>query len=134
MAAGGLVDDSLMAEIIRHRLAEPDARAGFVLDGYPRTPSQAETLASILAGQRVELDAVISLAVPEVVLIERGLARGRDDDREVVIRERLRIYRDKTEPLIGHYRRLGLLREIEGYQPIEQVTQRIMEAIASGRA
>jgi adenylate kinase len=133
MAAGGLVDDVLMAEIIEDRLARADAGFGFVLDGYPRTPSQAETLATILRRQGVELDAVIALAVPEPTLISRGLARGRDDDREDVIRERLRVYHEKTEPLVEHYRSLGLLRDVDGSRPIELVTLQIMESISQGR-
>jgi adenylate kinase len=125
MAAGGLVDDALMAEVIGDRLAQTDAGVGFVLDGYPRTLPQAETLAGILRGQGVGLDAVVSLAVPEATLIERGLARGREDDRAEVIRERQRVYR--------HYDAQGLLREIDGNQSIEEVTARIVAAIGSLR-
>lgn len=79
------------------------------------------------------MDAVVSLAVPEESLITRALARGREDDREEVARERLRVYREQTEPLVEHYRALGLLREVDGSAPIERVTSRILDAVAAGR-
>jgi adenylate kinase len=129
MESGALVDDATMAEVVRERLRQPDAGHGFLLDGYPRTLAQAETLAGILeeAGQR--LDAVLLITVPEDELVRRALARGRADDREDVIRERFRVYREKTEPLIGYYRRLGLLREIDGHRPIEEVGREMLAAL-----
>jgi adenylate kinase len=128
MDSGGLVDDATMAEVVRERLRQADA-TGFVLDGYPRTLAQAETLAGILEVAGTPLDAVLLITVPEEQLVRRGLARGRSDDREEVIRERLRLYREKTEPLIGYYRRLGLLREIDGHRPVEEVGCRLLEAL-----
>jgi len=129
MAAGGLVDDALMAEVVRDRLAKADAREGFLLDGYPRTSPQAKTLEGILvdAGQR--LDAVVMVDVPVDELVRRSLLRGRADDSEEVIRERQRVYREKTEPLIGYYRERGLLREIDGHQPVETVTAHVFAAL-----
>mgnify|MGYP001820636123 CR=1 FL=1 len=121
MSRGELVDDGLMAEVVKKRLAEPDAARGFVLDGYPRTASQADTLDDILSDRGQELDHVLLIAVPEERLVERALLRQRDDDREDVVRERLLVYRDKTEPLVERYREAGLLREIDGNQTIEQV-------------
>ena len=122
MASGALVDDATMADVVRGRLAKPDACKGFLLDGYPRTLPQAETLAGILREQGCDLDAVLLVAVPEDELVRRTLLRGRADDKEEVIRERLRVYREKTAPLIGYYRERGLLREIDGNRPIEEVT------------
>lgn len=122
MTSGALVDDATMAEVVRGRLAKPDACAGFLLDGYPRTLPQAETLAGILRGEGCGLDAVLLVDVPEEELVRRTLARGRADDKEGVIRERLRVYREKTAPLIGYYRERGLLREIDGNLPIQEVT------------
>ena len=127
MAAGALVDDATMAEVVRERLAKPDARRGFLLDGYPRTLPQAETLAGILRGAGQELDAVLLVDVPEDELVRRALLRGRADDQEEVIRERLRVYREKTAPLIGYYRERGLLRELDGNRPVEEVTARMLE-------
>ncbi|MDP9120544.1 MAG: nucleoside monophosphate kinase, partial [Acidobacteriota bacterium] len=95
----------------------------------PRTLPQAETLARILEGLGSaggQLDAVLLVTVPEGELVRRALARGRADDREEVIRERLRVYREKTEPLIGYYRGLGLLREIDGNRPIAEVTGQML--------
>jgi adenylate kinase len=125
MASGALVDDALMADVVRDRLAKADAGRGFLLDGYPRTLSQAETLAGILRDAGQDLDTVLLVDVPEDELVRRALLRGRADDQESVIRERLRVYREKTAPLIGYYRQLGLLREIDGNRPIEDVTSEI---------
>jgi adenylate kinase len=125
MAAGGLVDDALMAEVVRERLAESDTARGYLLDGYPRTLPQAETLAGILKDAGQQLDAVLLIDVPEEELVRRALLRKREDDTEEVIRERQRVYREKTEPLIGYYRERGLLREIDGNLPVEEVTSRM---------
>jgi adenylate kinase len=125
MASGALVDDALMADVVRDRLAKADAGRGFLLDGYPRTLPQAETLEGILRDATQELDAVLLVDVPEDELVRRALLRGRADDQESVIRERLRVYREKTAPLIGYYRERGLLREIDGNRPVEDVTSEI---------
>jgi adenylate kinase len=130
MASGALVDDDTMADVVRDRLAKPDARPGFLLDGYPRTLPQAETLAGILRDAGEQLDAVLSVEVPEEELVRRVVFRNRgDDDREEVVRERLRVYREKTEPLIGYYRERGLLRTIDGNRPIEDVQRQMLEAL-----
>jgi len=125
MASGALVDDALMAEVVRERVAQADTDRGYLLDGYPRTLPQAETLAGILDDAGQALDAVLLVDVPEDELVRRALLRGRGDDKEEVIRERLRLYREKTEPLIGYYRERGLLREIDGNLPVEEVTSRM---------
>jgi adenylate kinase len=122
MAAGELVDDELMAEVVRDRLAKPDTAAGYLLDGYPRTLPQAKTLEGILQESGRQLDAVVMVDVPVDELVRRSLLRGRADDTEEVIRERQRVYREKTEPLIGYYRQLGVLREIDGHLPVDEVT------------
>lgn len=129
MAAGLLVDDTLMAEVVRGRLARPDAAAGFILDGYPRTVGQAATLDEILAAGQVELDAVVMMEVPAEELVRRALGRGRGDDKDEVIRERLRVYEEKTAPLVGLYRQRQLLAEIDGFRSIEQVTKSILEVL-----
>ena len=109
MSSGELVDDATMGEVIKERLAQEDARRGFILDGYPRTLPQADLLAEILAGMRAELDGVLYLQVPEGVLIERILGRKRADDTEDVIRQRLVVYRQQTRPLVGSARRFSAL-------------------------
>ncbi len=129
MASGALVDDGLMAEVVRERLGQPDAAGGFLLDGYPRTTGQAATLDGILGESREKLDAVVMLDVPEPVLVARAVARQRADDREEVVRERLRVYREKTEPLVAHYERRGLLRRIDGERTVEEVTAAILKIL-----
>lgn len=128
MASGALVDDDLMADVVSDRLTQADAAGGFLLDGYPRTAPQADTLNEILGG--VTLDHVVTIDVPDEVLVQRSVLRGRgDDDREEVVRERLQVYSAQTEPLIAHYEGLGLLRRVDGNVLIEQVTTAIEAAL-----
>lgn len=129
LASGRLVDDGLMAEVVRARLHEDDAREGFVLDGYPRTPGQAETLDEILAQSATALDAVLFLDVPEEILVRRALARRREDDQEPVIRRRLALYREKTEPLVEHYERRDLLHRVDGDRAMDRVTESLLAAL-----
>jgi adenylate kinase len=132
MEAGLLVDDETMVGVVRERLARDDAREGFLLDGYPRTVSQAETLASILEAQATRLDAVVLLEVPTEELVRRAIARQREDDREEVVRERLKIYEQKTAPLIAHYEGQGLVRRIDGTRPVDAVTTAVEHALGAG--
>jgi adenylate kinase len=129
MASGALVDDGTMADVVKDRLAKADARQGFLLDGYPRTLPQAHTLEGILSAAGRELDAVLLVEVPEEELVRRAVLRQRQDDREDVVRERLRVYREKTEPLIGYYRERGLLYPIDGNLPVEKVTSQMLIAL-----
>ncbi len=129
MTSGVLVDDATMAEVMRERLARDDAGAGYVLDGYPRTLAQADTLGRLLEECDESLDAVVLIEVPEDELVRRTLARQREDDTEQVVRRRLEVYREKTEPLIEYYERLGLLRRIDGDRAIVQVSVGIHEAL-----
>jgi adenylate kinase len=129
MNSGALVDDDTMAEVVRARLARPDARQGFVLDGYPRTLPQAETLGGILSDADEELDAVVLIEAPEQELVDRALARQRADDKAEVVRERLEVYRRKTEPLVGYYEERGLLRRVDGLGSVEAVSERILQAV-----
>lgn len=129
MASGALVDDATMADVVKDRLAKDDARQGFLLDGYPRTLPQAHTLEGILTEAGRELDAVLCVEVPEDELVRRAVLRGRADDSEEVVRERLRVYREKTEPLIGYYRERGLLYPIDGNLPVEKVTSQMLIAL-----
>jgi adenylate kinase len=128
--SGQLVADDLMAELVRERLGRDDARAGFLLDGYPRTPSQAETLERLLAEAGTGLDAVILLRVPQATLLRRALGRGRADDSEAVIGERLKLFAEKTLPLMGYYGSRGLMREVDGDRPVDDVTAQMLVALA----
>ena len=129
MSSGALVDDDTMAEVVRERLGREDAAAGYLLDGYPRTLAQADTLAGILDAGNVALDAVVFIDVPEDELVRRSLLRQREDDTEEVVRRRQEVYRQSTAPLIEYYDRLGLLRRIDGDRTIEDVNAGIREAL-----
>jgi adenylate kinase len=132
---GELVPDELMIELFRERLDEEDAREGFVLDGFPRTMAQAEALDAMLAEIGRELDVVFELQVDDDVAVERlrrrALDEGRRDDTPEAIARRLREYHDKTEPLVGHYRRRGNLVGIHAERPIDTVFAEIQAALAT---
>ena len=137
MERGELVSDDLIVAMIGERLAEADARRGFILDGFPRTLAQARAFETMLSGNGDALSAVLNFSVPETELTERMLGRaqaeGRADDRPETIRERLRVYREKTEPLVGFYRDRDLLAEIDGVGSVSEVAGRVDEAVASSR-
>jgi adenylate kinase len=126
MASGGLVPDDLVDALVAERVGGDDG-AGFVLDGYPRTLPQADALDRALAPRGV--DAVVRYVVPDDALVARLLARGRADDTEPVVRERLRVYREKTEPLVARYRRRGLLRDVDALGTIDEVEERTRAAL-----
>ena len=113
LEGGELVPDELIIELIRERLEEPDAAEGFVLDGFPRTMRQADALDAMLREIGRELTVVFALQVSDEICIERLLKRARDerrpDDTPEAIRRRLELYHRETEPLIEHYRTLGVL-------------------------
>jgi adenylate kinase len=122
MDRGDLVPDSLVVDLIRERLKEPDAQKGWILDGFPRNVPQAEYLDTLLGEIDHHYDSVINLEVPDEVLVARLLGRGRADDTEEVIRQRLQVYRDQTAPLIEFYQQREKLVSVNGHQPMEEVT------------
>ncbi len=122
MDRGDLVPDSLVVDLIRERLNEPDAQKGWVLDGFPRNVSQAEFLDTLLEKIDHYYDNVINLEVPDEVLVARLLGRGRADDTEEVIRQRLQVYREQTAPLIEFYNQREKLASVNGHQTMEEVT------------
>ncbi len=130
MSRGDLVDDDLMADVVRDRLAQADTDGGYLLDGYPRTAAQAATLEEILESQGVGLDRALLIDAPEDVLVARALGRGREDDQEEIVRERLRVYREKTAPLNDYYERKGLLCRITGDRSVEDVSRAVADAVA----
>ena len=137
MDRGDLVPDEVVNGIISERLDAEDARRGFVLDGFPRTIPQAEALDEMLAEKAMTLDAVIEIVVDADVLVERIVNRAsesaatgaRADDNVEVVRNRLSVYRELTEPLVGYYRAKGLVKTIDGMQPVEVVTAAIRSAL-----
>jgi len=134
MEAGELVPDDVVIGLIRERISRPDARGGFLLDGFPRTLPQVAALDRLLAGNGESLDAVINLLVPEATLVERMVGRaaieGRSDDRPETVRERLRVYSEKTAPLIDHYGGREIRIDVDGSGSIEEVSARIDRAAA----
>jgi adenylate kinase len=131
MARGELVPDEIVVAIVSDRVDEPDARKGFILDGFPRTVPQAEALDRLLAEKGLRLDAVVELKVDEGKMIQRiekriadAKARGepvRADDDPEVLKRRLGAYRAQTAPLIDYYGKKGTLKSIDGMASIAEV-------------
>lgn len=138
MDAGLLVPDSVTNAMVRDRLTQPDVKAGFLLDGYPRTPDQARELDSMLAAAGTHLDVVLEITaeVEEVTrrLLNRAQIEGRSDDTEPVIRRRLEVYAESTAPLSDFYRRRGLLAQVDGLGDIDEVSERLVAAITARTA
>jgi adenylate kinase len=133
MNAGKYVPDEVTNDMVRARLAEPDAENGFLLDGYPRTAAQVAELDSMLAAGGHALEAVVVLAVDPEELIARLLKRAetenRPDDTEPVIRKRQEVYASETWPLLDIYAARGLLRKVDGMGEIDEVTKRLLAAL-----
>ncbi|OMI36897.1 adenylate kinase [Streptomyces sparsogenes] len=125
---GELVPDHLTSSMVRERLEQPDARPGFLLDGFPRTVPQAHELTGVLDGFGATLDAVLELTAPEDVLVARLLGRGRPDDAVDVIRQRQRVYWQQTAPLLDHY--ASILLSVPALGPVEEITARILDSLA----
>ena len=123
MARGELVSDALVLAIVRSRLQAHSG--GWLLDGFPRNVAQADALAQLLdeLGQQIEL--VVLMELDDTVLVQRLLSRGRADDNEEVIRHRLEVYRQQTEPLIAYYRERNLLAPVEAAGTVEEIGARI---------
>ena len=135
MDRGALVPDDVVVGIIAERIEQPDARKGFVLDGFPRTVAQAESLERLLAERGLKLNGVIELKVDEGMLLgriekrvremaERG-EKPRADDNAEAMKKRLEAYRTQTAPLSDHYSRKGILKTVDGMASIDAVTQAI---------
>ena len=141
MARGALCPDDIVVTIVEERIAQPDARKGFILDGFPRTVPQAEALDRMLASHGIALDAVIELRVDEAALIRRiesriaeMKTRGealRSDDNPDVLHRRLAAYREQTAPLIAYYRQHGMLHSVAGMAAIDVVGAAIERALAA---
>ena len=133
ISAGDFVPDVVTTAVVSRRLMEPDAQKGFLLDGYPRTMEQVEALDIIMADRKVHLDAVLSLQADIDALVQRLLQRaqieGRADDTAETIRHRMDVYHAETEELLDVYRKRDLLLEIDGEGTIDQVAERIFDAI-----
>jgi adenylate kinase len=137
MDAGDLVPDEITVAMVKDRLAEPDAKVGFLLDGFPRTIAQAEQLRDSLTELGLVLDCVLELVVDEEELVRRlsgrrmlvdGQMVQRDDDKPETVRHRLHVYQEQTAPLSGFYEAEGLLARIDAIGEIEEVTARALAA------
>ena len=134
MDRGEYVPDSLTNALVRDRLTWDDAKNGFLLDGYPRTEDQVNELDEILkdAGQSLNAVVLITADTDEVVrrLLGRAAEQGRADDTEEVIRRRLEVYEEQTAPLINIYSHRNLVAEVDGLGAVDEVTGRILSALA----
>jgi adenylate kinase len=140
MARGELVPDAVVVAIVAERIERPDAKRGFILDGFPRTVPQAEALDRLLAKKGLRLDAVVELKVdPDILIrriehrVEQSKLRGdalRPDDNPEVLKQRLAAYQGRTAPLVDYYRRKGVLRMVDGMAAIEEVAQAIGRVLA----
>lgn len=132
---GEYVPDDVTNRMVRSRLDEADCADGFLLDGYPRTTAQVEELDKILADEGVRLDRVLVLTVEHEELVRRLLQRaeeeGRTDDSEDVQRRRLQVYAEETEPLLEVYAKRGLLILVNGMGAVDEVTERVLTALAA---
>jgi adenylate kinase len=140
MDRGDLVPDEIVNGIVSERLDAPDAQRGFILDGFPRTIPQAQALDAMLEDKGSRLDAVVEIAADEDVLVRRIVNRAREmavagggaaraDDNVEIVRNRLKVYRELTEPLVAYYRGKGLVRRVDGMQSVEEVTADIRRAL-----
>ncbi|HEX6962536.1 MAG TPA: adenylate kinase [Lacipirellula sp.] len=133
MKAGQLVPDDLVHHLVIERISLPDCARGYLLDGFPRTATQAKMLDELLAECGQSLDVAIKINVPRDVLLERLAGRGRDDDDALIIAERLHQYEELTEPMAAYYRSQGTLREIDGLGTKDDVSKRIINQIESAK-
>ena len=144
MDRGELVPDDVVVAIVSDRIDQPDAKSGFVLDGFPRTVPQAEALDRMLADKGLKLDGVIQLKVDEGILASRVekrvadmRARGesvRSDDNPDALKQRLAAYRAQTAPLVAYYDQKGVLKTVDGMAPIADVTAAIDGLLGLGQA
>ena len=140
MDRGELVPDDVVVSVVTNRIDHSDTANGFILDGFPRTVTQAEALDQELATRGIKLDAVLELEVDEDALLDRIRGRAqqaanngeriRSDDNPEVFKTRLDIYRAQTAPVTEYYRSQGLLNTVDGLQPIDVVTEELAAALA----
>jgi adenylate kinase len=137
MEAGKLVSDDIVLGMLEERITEPDAKSGFILDGYPRNVAQCEALESLLTRIGQPLDIAVKLKVPSELIVERiagrAAAEGRKDDTPETVRERLRVYAEQTAPVAEHFGAIGRLRIVDGVGDVDAVFKRILAALNGAR-
>ena len=133
MDFGRLVPDHILIEIVKERISRPDCENGYLLDGFPRTPPQAEGLEEMMHSIGHDLECALSLTADEDELVDRLVKRGeksgRSDDTPEVIRNRQKIYWEQTAPLLDFYRGKGILKEVDGLGEIPEITERILNVL-----
>ena len=127
--AGDLVPASLTNALVDDRLNDADVADGFILDGFPRSVEQAEALHDMLARRNLKLDAVLEFRVAEEILVDRLKGRGRADDTEDVIRNRFKVYRDETAPLLDYYQGEHELKTVDAVGELDEVFARALHAL-----
>jgi adenylate kinase len=137
MARGELVSDAILLGMLEDRLSRPDTANGFILDGYPRNLAQASALGELLGRIGQPIDCAVQLEVDNDLLVERiagrAKAEGRADDNPESVRKRLSIYSAQTAPVVEYYRQHGMLTVVDGVGSLDEVFQRVVEAIAPVR-
>jgi adenylate kinase len=134
---GDLVSDDIVNGIVSERIDQPDCAKGFILDGFPRTIPQADALGEMLTGKGLKLDAVIEITADADTLVSRVATRAKEtggaraDDDAQVVRKRLDVYRELTEPLVAYYKGKGMLKTVDGMQPVNEVTAAIRHALGA---
>lgn len=139
MARGDLVPDEVVVGIISDRIEQPDAKKGYILDGFPRNVAQAEALDKMLAGKGTKLDAVVELEVDDKILLGRIENRAaqtaggpRADDNAEALAKRLKVYHEQTAPLVAYYKKQGALKGVDGMKDIDDVTRQIEAVLGLG--
>lgn len=129
--SGNLVPDQTVVDLVREELKDPKYRNGYILDGFPRTVAQAVGLDAALKLAGESISAFVFLDVPDETLIQRILSRGegRSDDTPEKVATRLDVYRNETEPVMGHYRDKGLVRVVDGVGSVDEVFSRIIDSL-----
>jgi adenylate kinase len=137
MDRGDLVSDEVVNGIVSERIDQPDCAKGFILDGFPRTVPQADALATMLTQKGIALNAVVEITADADTLVSRVANRAKEsggaraDDSAEVIRKRLDVYKELTEPLVAYYRQRGMLKTVDGMAPVEEVTAAIRRALGA---
>jgi adenylate kinase len=128
--AGTLVPDDIVARIVEEAMGAPEFASGCILDGFPRTRAQADALDALLTAKGLGITRVINLEVDDETIITRLLQRGRADDQEEIIRNRLNVYNNETAPLLEHYSQKGLLTSVNGIGQVEEITDRVLASVS----
>lgn len=129
--SGKLVSDEVVVEMVQETIAKSEYANGYILDGFPRTVAQAEAFDALLAERGEQVDAFVAMEVPEEELVSRLVNRGqgREDDTPDKIKVRLKVYEQETAPVMEHYRKKGMYKSVNGLGTVDEIQQRLIEAI-----